>query len=80
MNFEELKKYYSIAGAILFLTAAVINLGKELSDRKYTRAQVMEMMQREAALSGHAQWIVGPDGSATFSWKTCKHIEATKPQ
>ena len=80
MNFENLKKFYTTLGAVLFLVASIINPGKELSDRKYTRAQVMEMMQREAALSGHAQWIVGSDGSATFSWKTCKHIEANKPQ
>lgn len=73
MNLDKLKNIYTTLGAILFLSAAVINLVKELTDHKYTRAQVQEMLQRDAALSGHAEWVVGPDGSAIFSWKSCLH-------
>lgn len=73
MNLEIFKRAASITGAALFLIASIINLARELSDQRYTRQQAYEIMQREAALSGHAQWVTGPDGTAVFSWKDCNH-------
>ncbi len=73
MNLDIFKRAASIAGASLFLVASLINLFRELSDKRYTRQQAYEIMQREAALSGHAQWTTGPDGTAVFSWKDCEH-------
>jgi hypothetical protein len=73
MNLDSIKKAASFVGSISFVLAALINLAREASDERYTRQQAYEIMQREAALSGHAQWVTGPDGTAVFVWKDCKH-------
>ena len=40
-----------------------------LEYRARVRQLVQERMQIEAVISGHAEWLEGPDGNPVFSWK-----------
>lgn len=66
------KDFIAMFLCIFFLTISfslIIN-GIRKNYAQNRKREVRELMEKEAVLSGHAEWIAGTNGEPVFSWKS----------